>query len=114
MNVGIVCAVGILTIFWLKVGELVRPLRHGVCETCRGRKNLTGCWHRNCHFSCPYPYKQIGFSSKVLDFPYVTDQMKNMSELWKRLEEKIKNSPSYICYLEQAEDVTEPKSLDRQ
>lgn len=47
----------------------------------------------------------------LCDRPDEKYEMKNMG---KRLEEKIKNSPSYICYLEQAEEVTEPKSLDRQ
>lgn len=77
----IVWAVGVQTTFQLTVGELVCPLRYGVCEACRGGKNLTGYWHRNSRFCCPHPYKQVGFSSKVLPFPYVTYQMKNMSKL---------------------------------
>lgn len=36
----IVWAAGVQTTFQLTVGELVCPLRHGVCEACRGGKNL--------------------------------------------------------------------------
>lgn len=64
------CATGIQAVFWT-VGELVWPLRHGVCEACNGKKNLGNHW------------QAIGTKpvSSVV-------QMKNVRKLWRTLKKK--------------------------